>query len=109
MHIERELFESSLASARSTLHLLGLPDHEVQSLIERFRTHNLALIEQLHPYRHDREKFINFTRQGREQLMAQLHKGMFQKKRIQGWLVIMLLGKALMAIVDKVKGRPQAY
>ena len=81
MHIERELFESSLASARSTLHLLGLPDHEVQSLIERFRTHNLALIEQLHPYRHDREKFINFTRQGREQLMAQLAKERQERQR----------------------------
>lgn len=42
-----------------------------------------------------------------EQLMAQLHKGMFQKKRIQGWLVIILLGKALMAIANKVKGRPR--
>ena len=80
-HIERELFESSLASARSTLHLLGLPDHEVQSLIERFRTHNLALIEQLHPYRHDREKFINFTRQGREQLVAQLAKERQERQR----------------------------
>lgn len=44
-----------------------------------------------------------------EQLMAQLHKGMFQKKRIQGWLVIILLGKALMAIVNKVKGRPGTH
>lgn len=40
-----------------------------------------------------------------EQIMSQLHKSMFQKKRIQGWLVMILLGKALLAIVDKVKGR----
>ena len=70
--IERELFESSLRSARSVLELLGQPQIAAQQAAERFRQHNLALFEQMYPHRNNREKFIAVAKQGRRQLEAQM-------------------------------------
>ena len=72
MRVERELFESSLRSARSVLELLGQPPHEARRSAVRFRQHNLELFEQMYPHRKDREKVIAVARQGRLQLEAQM-------------------------------------
>ena len=72
MRVERELFESSLRSARTVLELLGQPLEATQLAAERFRQHNLALFEQMYPHRNNREKFIAVARQGRLQLEAQM-------------------------------------
>ena len=72
MRVERELFDSSLRSARSVLELLGQPADAAQQAAERFRTHNLALFEQMYPHRNNREKFIAVAKQGRMQLEAQM-------------------------------------
>ena len=74
MRVERELFDSSLRSARSVLELLGQPQDAAQQAAERFRQHNLALFEQMYPHRNNREKFIAVARQGRMQLEAQMKK-----------------------------------
>ncbi|MDQ3059523.1 MAG: glutathione-regulated potassium-efflux system protein KefC [Pseudomonadota bacterium] len=72
MRVERELFESSLRSARSVLELLGQPPDAAAQAAERFRQHNLDLFEKMYPHRKDREKFIAVARQGRLQLEAQM-------------------------------------
>ena len=72
MRVERELFESSLRSARTVLELLGQPPEAAQLAAERFRQHNLDLFERMYPHRNDREKFIAVAKQGRRQLEAQM-------------------------------------
>lgn len=72
MRVERELFESSLRSARSVLELLGQAPDEARQASERFRQHNLALFEQMYPHRKDRSKLIAVATQGRLQLEAQM-------------------------------------
>ena len=70
--VERELFESSLRSARSVLEVLGYPPHEARSHAMRFRRHNLALFEQMYPHFRDRAKLIAVVKQGRQQLEEQM-------------------------------------
>ncbi|MDT7519495.1 glutathione-regulated potassium-efflux system protein KefC [Rhodoferax sp. TBRC 17660] len=70
--VERELFESSLRSARSVLQLLGQPAHVARQTAMRFRHHNLALFEKMRPHFKDRSKLIATIKQGRQQLEEQM-------------------------------------
>jgi glutathione-regulated potassium-efflux system ancillary protein KefC len=70
--VERELFDSSLRSARSVLELLGHSPHAARQQAMRFRQHNLALFEQMYPHRENRSKTIAVARQGRQQLEEQM-------------------------------------
>jgi glutathione-regulated potassium-efflux system ancillary protein KefC len=70
--VERELFESSLASARSVLEVLGQSPAQAQSLAQVFRQHNLELFEKMHPHFKDRSKLIAVVKQGRRQLEEQM-------------------------------------
>lgn len=72
MRVEREMFESSLRSARSVLELLGHGAHEARQSAMRFRQHNLELFEKLHPHYKDRAKLIAVVKQGRQQLEEQM-------------------------------------
>ena len=72
--IQREMFESSLLSARSVLELLGHSPEIAGAIVQRFRQHNLALFEQLHPYYKDTAKMISVVKQGRLQLEEQIAK-----------------------------------
>ena len=72
MRVERELFESSLLSARSVLELLGQAPEAAQQVAQRFRQHNLALFEKLHPLYKDRNKLISAMKMGRLQLEEQM-------------------------------------
>ncbi len=74
MLVQRELFESSLLSARSVLELLGQETEAAQATVQRFRQHNLELFEQLHPHYKDRAKLISVVKQGRQQLEEQMAK-----------------------------------
>ncbi len=87
MRVERELFESSLRSARSVLELLGQPPHEARQSAMRFRQHNLALFEQLYPHHKDRAKVIAVVKQGREQLEEQMvqERAQLAQRRTLGW------------------------
>jgi glutathione-regulated potassium-efflux system ancillary protein KefC len=87
MRVERELFESSLRSARSVLELLGQPPHEARQSAMRFRQHNLALFEQMYPHRKDRAKAIALATQGRLQLEAQMaqEREQLAQRRPPGW------------------------
>nr|WP_315426691.1 glutathione-regulated potassium-efflux system protein KefC [uncultured Albidiferax sp.] len=85
--VERELFESSLRSARSVLELLGYPAHEARQQAMRFRRHNIELFEQMYPHRKDRNKLIAVATEGRQQLEEQMAQERAQQaqRRPQGW------------------------
>ena len=87
MRVERELFESSLRSARNVLELLGYPAHEARQSAMRFRQHNVALFEELHPHYKDRNKLIATVKQGRQQLEEQMQKEREQRAKNlpKGW------------------------
>jgi glutathione-regulated potassium-efflux system ancillary protein KefC len=72
MLVEREVFESSLRSARSVLELLGHDPAEVRQTARRFRLHNLELFEKMHPHYKDQSKLIAVIKQGRRQLEEQM-------------------------------------
>lgn len=70
--IEREMFEGSLKSSLSVLELLGQTPQEAHRAVNRFRTHNLALLEKMHPHHKDRAKMIAVAKQGRQELEDQM-------------------------------------
>ena len=79
--VERELFESSLGSARSVLELLGQSADEASQSALRFREHNLALLAEMYPHHQNRTKLIAVARQGRQQLEAQIAQERAQRER----------------------------
>ncbi|WP_287876378.1 MULTISPECIES: glutathione-regulated potassium-efflux system protein KefC [Acidovorax] len=72
--VQRELFESSLQSAHTVLELMGLPPAEATAITQRFRTHNIALVDRMYPHHKDRTKYIAVAREGRSQLADQMAK-----------------------------------
>jgi len=72
MRVEREVFESSLRSARTVLEVLGFAPHEARMHAMRFRRHNLDLFERMYPHHKDRAKVIAVIKQGRQQLEEQM-------------------------------------
>jgi glutathione-regulated potassium-efflux system ancillary protein KefC len=87
MRVEREMFESSLRSARSVLELLGHGAHEARQSAMRFRQHNLELFEKMHPHYQDRAKLIAVVKQGRRQLEEQMAQERAERaeRRPPGW------------------------
>jgi glutathione-regulated potassium-efflux system ancillary protein KefC len=85
MRVEREMFDSSLRSARSVLELLGHGAHEARQTAMRFRQHNLDLFEKMYPHHRDRAKLIAVVKQGRQQLEEQMAQERAQRQRPQGW------------------------
>ena len=87
MRVERELFESSLRSGRSVLELLGQSAHEARQKSMRFRTHNLALFEKMHPFYKDRVKRVAVVKQGRLQFEEQMAQERLERalRQPRGW------------------------
>jgi glutathione-regulated potassium-efflux system ancillary protein KefC len=93
MNVERELFESSLRSARTVLEVLGYPPHEARRHAMRFRRHNIELFERMYEHKDDRAQLIAVAKQGRKQLeeqMAQERAAAAERRRKgdnrpQGW------------------------
>jgi glutathione-regulated potassium-efflux system ancillary protein KefC len=78
--VQREMFESSLLSSQSVLTLLGRSPEQVAQTANRFRTHNLALFEQMHPHYKDSAKLIATVKQGRLQLEEQMAQERAQRQ-----------------------------
>ncbi len=86
--VERELFESSLRSARTVLELMGQPAHVARQHAMRFRQHNVDLFEKMYPHHKDRAKLIATVKAGRQQFedqLAQEREQRAQRKRPPGW------------------------
>ena len=72
--VQRELFESSLESARTVLELMGQSPTLAQEMTRRFREHNIALADRMYPHHKDRAKMMAVAREGRAQLAEQMAK-----------------------------------
>jgi glutathione-regulated potassium-efflux system ancillary protein KefC len=84
-HVERELFESSLRSARSVLELLGWPAHEARETAMHFRLRNIQLMHETYPhYKGDRAKFIAVAKKGRQQFQEQMARQREERQRRAG-------------------------
>ncbi|MBT2322843.1 glutathione-regulated potassium-efflux system protein KefC [Variovorax paradoxus] len=82
--IERELFESSLRSARSVLEGLGWPAHEAREAAMRFRRRNIQLMHEIYPHYKDRAKLIAVSKEGRQQFQEQLAREREERKKHAG-------------------------
>ncbi len=80
--VQRELFESSLRSARSVLELLGHTQEQARAFAWRFRQHNLELFEKMHPHYKDRKQLIAVVKQGRQQLEEQMAQERAQRQLV---------------------------
>ncbi|MGQ3126072.1 glutathione-regulated potassium-efflux system protein KefC [Variovorax sp.] len=82
--VEREVFESSLRSARSVLEVLGWPAHEARESSMRFRERNLKLTDDIYPHYKDRAKLIAVNKAGRQQFEEQMAREREERKRRAG-------------------------
>ena len=72
--VQRELFESSLESARTVLELMGQSPTLAHEMTRRFREHNVTLADRMYPHHKDRAKMMAVAREGRAQLAEQMAK-----------------------------------
>ncbi|EON14336.1 glutathione-regulated potassium-efflux system protein KefC [Pandoraea sp. SD6-2] len=88
-HIEREVFESSLRSARSVLEELGWPAAEAREAAMAFRRANHQLADEMYPAYQDRNKMIAAAKEGRrqfeEQMMREREQRHAQHQVTFGW------------------------
>ncbi|MET3497370.1 glutathione-regulated potassium-efflux system protein KefC [Variovorax boronicumulans] len=82
--VEREVFESSLRSARATLEALGWPAHEARESAMRFRRRNIALSDEIYPHYKDRAKLIAANKAGRQQFEEQMAREREERQRRSG-------------------------
>lgn len=82
--VEREVFESSLRSARSTLEALGWPAHEARESAMRFRRRNIELSNEIYPHYKDRAKLIAANKAGRQQFEEQMAREREERQRRLG-------------------------
>jgi glutathione-regulated potassium-efflux system ancillary protein KefC len=82
LRVEREVFESSLRSARTVLEVLGFAPHEAREHAMRFRRHNLELFEKMYLHHKDRAKLIAVAREGRQQLEEQMAREREERRRV---------------------------
>ncbi|KQU85038.1 potassium transporter [Variovorax sp. Root318D1] len=85
--VEREVFESSLRSARSTLEALGWPAHEARESALRFRRRNIKLSDEIYPHYKDRAKLIAANKAGRQQFEEQMarERALRKERSGRGW------------------------
>ncbi|MET3181185.1 UNVERIFIED_ORG: glutathione-regulated potassium-efflux system ancillary protein KefC [Variovorax guangxiensis] len=82
--VEREVFESSLRSARATLEALGWPAHEARESAMRFRRRNIKLSDEIYPHYKDRAKLIAANKAGRQQFEEQMAREREERQRRSG-------------------------
>nr|WP_315475730.1 monovalent cation:proton antiporter-2 (CPA2) family protein [uncultured Undibacterium sp.] len=66
-HVERELFEGSLHSARATLEVLGFDRFQAKTLADMFRHSSKRFVRSLQNERHDEKALVTSVRVAREQ------------------------------------------
>ncbi|MDM0077198.1 glutathione-regulated potassium-efflux system protein KefC [Variovorax sp. J2P1-59] len=82
--VEREVFESSLRSARSVLEGLGWPAHEARETAMRFRRRNIELMHETYPHYKDRTKLIAVAKEGRQQFQEQMAREREERRQRTG-------------------------
>ena len=87
-HVQRELLESSLRSARATLELLGFDRSHARQLADDFRRHSDRVVQAQRGERHDGDDFVQRVREAREQFEKQMQQDLARQaeRRPQaGW------------------------
>ncbi len=82
--VQREMFESSLASARSVLEILGQSPEASLQTVGKFRQHNLELFEQMHPHYKDSAALMSVVKQGRQQFEEQMARERQEQAKLLG-------------------------
>ncbi|MGI9215401.1 MAG: monovalent cation:proton antiporter-2 (CPA2) family protein [Hydrogenophaga sp.] len=80
-HVQRELFESSLRSARATLELLGFDRFHARELADEFRRYSEHFITSARASRHDEDDFVQRVREAREQFEKQMQADLQRQHR----------------------------
>jgi glutathione-regulated potassium-efflux system ancillary protein KefC len=78
--IEREVFDSSLLTARAVLQSLGWAQEDAEQARQQFRAANLRLTNASHPHYKDRAKLIAVSKEGRQQFLEQLARERAEKE-----------------------------
>ena len=73
-HIQRETFESALVSARNALEVLGIAPYEARERADRFRRHNIHMLDQVLPQYTDETHRLSAAKAAREELEAQFER-----------------------------------
>ncbi|MDZ4084626.1 MAG: glutathione-regulated potassium-efflux system protein KefC [Bdellovibrionales bacterium] len=76
--IERETFEASLRLGRQVLVALGGSAHESWQAANRFRDHNIQMIQDMSQFRNSQEDLVARSKQAREDL-----EKMFERERLR--------------------------
>lgn len=87
-HVQREVFESSLRSARSALELLGFDRFHARQLADNFRRYSDKFLKSAVAVRHDEDDLIARVRQAREQFEQEMQQDLEQqekRKAESGW------------------------
>jgi glutathione-regulated potassium-efflux system ancillary protein KefC len=71
-HVQRELFESSLASARATLETLGFDRFHAKQMADHFRRSSNSFMQTAIPHRNDEKSLIQQVRQQRSQFEQEM-------------------------------------
>jgi len=85
--VERETFEAALLTGRHTLESLGVAPYEARESAERFRVHNIKLLESMLPAFQDEARRLSAARAGLEELDAQFQRDRAELDRLgtSGW------------------------
>jgi glutathione-regulated potassium-efflux system ancillary protein KefC len=72
--VERETFESALRLGRQALQELDVPPFEARERVDRFRRHNVRLLDSLMPYFNDEARRLSLAKSGRAELERQFEE-----------------------------------
>ena len=83
--LERELFDSALIAGRHVLEVLGVRPHEARERADKFRRHNLALLEGLRGDEGgDQSQRVARVREARDELERQFRRDLDELDRHVG-------------------------
>jgi glutathione-regulated potassium-efflux system ancillary protein KefC len=71
---ERETFESALVAGRRALQALGTSPYEARELADRFRQHNVTMLDALLEHAHDETRRISLAKAARDDLEEQFRR-----------------------------------
>jgi glutathione-regulated potassium-efflux system ancillary protein KefC len=85
--VERETFEAAVLTGRRALEALGMAPYEARESAERFRLHNVRLLESMIATFDDEAQRLSAARAGREELEAQFQRDRVALDRLgtSGW------------------------
>lgn len=87
-HVQRELLESSLRSARATLELLGFDRSHARQLADDFRRHSEQFLTTQGNQRNNEDDFVQRAREAREQFEQQMLRDLqrqAERRSQAGW------------------------